>query len=51
MTYAPRYSTVLIAVVLLAFVVATFGSVDAQTGKIEVLWLSAIDPGDKLTFP
>jgi len=35
----PRYSAALVPVVLLALVLATFGSLDAQAGKIEVLWL------------
>ena len=39
MPLAPRHSAALVPVVLLALVLATFGSLDAQAGKIEVLWL------------
>jgi len=34
MPYAARYSTLLIPVVLLAFVLATFGLLDAQAGVL-----------------
>jgi hypothetical protein len=67
MPLAQRYSAALIPVVLLALVLATFGSLNAQVGKIEVLWLGRsatrmtlgttavkvfpINPGDKLMFP
>ena len=39
MPLAPRSSAALVPVVVLALVLATFGSLDAQAGKIEVLWL------------
>jgi hypothetical protein len=51
MVYAPRYSTVLIPAVLLPFLLATLGSVNAQAGGIEVAWLFTINPGHRLTFP
>jgi hypothetical protein len=39
MPLVPRYAAPLVPMLFLGLVLATFGSADAQAGKIEVLWL------------
>ena len=51
MACAARCSTVLIPVALHAFPLTTFGSVDAQTDKIEVRKLFAITSRNKFPVP
>ena len=51
MACAARCSTVLIPGALQAFLLTTFGSVDAQTGKIEMRKLLAITSRDKFPVP